>query len=110
MGIDVRPEVVIRRPRAKVAAYMFDPTHEARWTTGVVESRPLQSGRLVKGAKVDRISKFMGREFPYRYECVDASGDEFVELEVTKPFPMRIRYQLEEIAEGTKASIHARGD
>ncbi|WP_373046882.1 hypothetical protein [Vulgatibacter sp.] len=44
MGIDVHPAVLIRRPRADVAALMFDPRHEARWTKGVVSSRPLHPG------------------------------------------------------------------
>ncbi len=38
MGIDVHPAVLIRRPRADVAALMFDPRHEARWTKGVVSA------------------------------------------------------------------------
>ena len=31
-------------------------------------------------------------------------------MEVDKPFPMKIRYELDEAAAGTIARIHARGD
>jgi len=111
MAIDVKPEVVIAKPRSEVAAFMFDPANDAIWTGGVVESKPLQPGRLVKGAQVERISKFMGRTFPYRYEVIDASGDEHVTMKVEQPFPMQIRYQLDEApGGGTKASIRAQGD
>ena len=110
MSIDVKPEVVIGRPRAEVAAFMFDPSNDAIWTGGVVESKPLQPGRLVKGALVDRVSKFIGRTFGYRYVVIDAAGDDFVVMKVEQPFPMQIRYQLDEAPGGTRASIRAQGD
>ena len=110
MSIDVKPEVLIHRPRAEVAAFMFDPANDAIWTGGVVESKPLAPGRLVKGSLVERISKFMGRTFPYRYEVIDAAGDEYVVMKVEQPFPMNIRYQLDEVDGGTRASIRASGD
>jgi hypothetical protein len=110
MGIDVRPEVLIRRPRAEVAAYMFDPKNDAAWTTGVISCRPLTEGRLRKGSQVERTVKFLGKSFSYLYEVVDAEGDSFVELKVEKPFPMLVRYTLEDAPEGTRAEIRARGD
>lgn len=110
MAIDVRAEVLIRRPRAEVAAFMFEPTHDAIWTTGVVECRPLTEGRLREGSRVERVSKFLGRQFGYLVEVVSASGDDFVEMRVEEPFPMWIRYELEDAPEGTRASIRTRGD
>ena len=110
MSIDVKPEVIIAKPRGEVAAFMFDPANDAIWTGGVVESKPLQPGRLKTGAQVERISKFMGRTFPYRYEVIDAAGDEHVVMKVEQPFPMQIRYQLDEVPGGTRASIRAQGD
>ncbi len=110
MAIDVRAEVLIRRPRAEVAAFMFEPTNDAIWTTGVVECRPLTEGRLREGSKVERVSKFLGRQFGYLVQVVAASGDDFVEMRVEEPFPMWIRYELEDATEGTRASIRTRGD
>ena len=89
MSIDVAAEVEIARPRAEVAACMFDPSQDARWTTGVVEAKPLQDGLLRVGAKVDRVSKFLGRRLEYRIEVVAAEPERFVEMVATQPFEMR---------------------
>jgi hypothetical protein len=110
MTIDVRAAILIRRPRDVVADYMFDARHEAEWTTGVVVSRPLTNGALRPGSRVERVTKFLGREFTYQY-CVTAREDDSaVDLSVDKPFPMRIRYELADEGCGTLASIRARGD
>ncbi|MCZ7684454.1 MAG: hypothetical protein M5U28_39080 [Sandaracinaceae bacterium] len=89
---------------------MFEPTNDAIWTTGVVECRPLTEGRLREGSKVERVSKFLGRQFGYLMQVVAGSGDDFVEMRVEEPFPMWIRYELEDAPEGTRASIRTRGD
>ncbi len=110
MAIDVQVEVLIRRARADVAAFMFDPTNDAIWTTGVVECRPRQDGRLRTGARVERVTKFLGRQFAYEYEVVDADELGFVEMKVEQPFPMRVRYELANVPDGTRARIRAQGD
>jgi carbon monoxide dehydrogenase subunit G len=110
MSIDVAAEVEIPRPRAEVAAFMFDPNQDARWTTGVVEVKPLQDGLLRPGAKVDRVSKFLGRRFEYRIEVVAGEPQRFVEMVATQPFEMRVRYELEELDEGrTRVRIRTAG-
>ena len=110
MPIDVSTQVLIRRPRDKVAAFMFDPTKDALWTQGVVECRPLTEGPLRKGSRVERVSKFLGRQFGYQYEVTDADADSFVEMKVDRPFPMNIRYELEDAPTGTVARIRAQGE
>jgi hypothetical protein len=89
---------------------MFDPRNDAEWTTGVVEARPLTEGRLRAGSRVERKTRFLGREFSYVYAVVDADDDHFVEIRVDKPFPMQVRYELEDAAGATTARIRARGD
>jgi hypothetical protein len=110
MSIDVHTEVLIRRSPAQVAAFMFEPRNDKLWTTGVVECRPLTEGPLRAGSRVERIAKFLGRQFGYQYEVTDAQSEHFVEMRVEEPFPMRIRYQLEGTPEGTRTSIRAQGD
>ena len=110
MPIDVQTEVVIRRPRARVASFMFDPRNDTLWTTGVVECRPLTAGPLQRGSRVERVSKFLGRQFAYLYEVVDADADSFVEMKVEQPFPMHIRYELADAPAGTVARIRAQGE
>ena len=110
MGVDVHTQVLIGRPRAEVAAFMFEPRNDTLWTTGVVECRPRTDGPLRTGSRVERISKFLGRRFAYEYEVTAADADSFVEMRVDQPFPMQIRYQLDDASGGTLVGIRARGD
>jgi hypothetical protein len=110
VSVDVQRQVLVKRPRDEVAEFMFDPANDATWTTGVIAARPLTAGRLRPGSRVERTSKFIGREFSYAYEVVEAEDDRFVEMRVEKPFPMQIRYQLDDVPEGTVVRIHTRGD
>lgn len=110
MSIDVRPVVVVHRPRAEVAAFMFDPSNDLRWTGGITSSRPTQPGPLVQGATVERTAKFLGRTFDYGYEVTRHEPDRLVELTVQRPFPMLVRYELDDTADGTLVAIRATGE
>jgi len=53
--------------------------------------------------------KFLGRSFDYGYVVTEHEPDQLVELMVDRPFPMLIRYELEDALEGTLVAIHASG-
>ncbi|MGB9378538.1 MAG: SRPBCC family protein [Mycobacteriales bacterium] len=108
-SVDVRPEVRIARPRSQVAAFMFDPSNDLRWTGGITSSTPAQPGPLVRGATVERTAKFLGRAFTYGYVVTKHEPDRLVELKVDRPFPMLIRYELQDSDGGTLVAIHAAG-
>lgn len=111
MSIDVQARVTIRRPRADVAAVMFEPRHDMVWTKAVIACRQLTEGPLGPGSRVERTVAFLGREFAYVYEVLESDPDRYLELAVTQPFPMRVRYQLDDAeGEGTIATIHTWGD
>lgn len=109
MAIDVSVELVIKRKLADVANYMFDPSHDAEWTTGVVASKPLGKGHLKPGMRVRRTVEFVGRRMDYEYKVV-AADESFVEMVVEKPFAMNVRYELEQEPKGTVTRIHAKGE
>lgn len=109
MAVDVRPAVVIRRARGDVAAFMFDPANDLRWTGGITASTPAQPGPLVAGAAVERTARFLGRSFRYGYVVTQHDPDRLVELKVERPFPMTVRYELADAADGTEVAIHATG-
>jgi hypothetical protein len=109
MAVDVRPVVLVRRPRRDVAAFMFDPRNDLRWTGGITSSRPAQPGQLERGATVERTARFLGRTFTYGYVVTEHEPDRLVTLQVDRPFPMLVRYELEDAAEGTLVAIHASG-
>jgi hypothetical protein len=110
VAIDVQVQVVIRRPRTEVAAFMFESRNDRVWTANVIESRPLTEGPLRKGSRVQRVVRFLARRLVYTYEVLDADPAAFVELRVTRPFPMEVRYELSDVARGTLTRIRARGN
>ena len=110
MTVDVRPTVLIRRPRHEVAAFMFDPANDLRWTGGITASKPAQPGLLTTGAAVERTAKFLGRTFTYGYVVTDHEPDRLVEMKVERPFPMLVRYELDDSDGGTLVAIRATGN
>ena len=108
-GVDVRSTTLIARPRAEVACFMFDPANDTEWTGGITASRPAQAGLLAIGSTVERDARFLGRAFTYRYIVTAHDPDRMVELTVDRPFPMTVRYQLEDRSTGTLVAIHAAG-
>ncbi len=76
---------------------MFDPRNDLSWTGGITSSRPRQPGPLAPGA------------FSYGYVVTEFQPDRLVELKVDRPFPMLVRYELEDAPEGTLVAIHATG-
>lgn len=108
-AVDVRPTVLVHRTPAEVAAYMFDPAHDLEWTGGITSSRPDQPGPLRQGHTVVRTSRFLGRTFDYGYVVTAHEPDRLVEMEVDKPFPMTVRYELAPVAGGTEVAIRATG-
>lgn len=109
MTVDVRPSVVVRRPRTEVAAFMFDPANDLRWTGGITASTPARPGPLVQGVTVERTARFLGRRFTYGYVVTRHEPERLVELAVDRPFPMLIRYELADHPDGTTVAIHATG-
>lgn len=109
MAVDVRPVTLIRRPRGDVAAFMFDPVNDLRWTGGILSSVPDRPGPLTTGAVVERTARFLGRTFTYGYVVTRHRPGELVEMKVDRPFPMVVRYELADAPEGTLVVIHATG-
>jgi len=64
----------------------------------------------VQGASVERTAKFLGRTFTYGYVVTEHQPDRLVELKVDRPFPMLVRYELDDAPEGTLVAIHATGE
>ena len=109
MAVDVRPSVLVHRPPEEVAAFMFDPANDLRWTGGITASTPARPGRLTEGATVERTARFLGRTFTYGYVVTRHEPGRLVEMRVDRPFPMTVRYELDEHPDGTVVSIHATG-
>ena len=91
---------------------MFDPANDLRWTGGITASRPDRPGGLREGATVVRTARFLGRTFDYGYRVTEHQPDRMVELQVERPFPMLVRYELGDVPGKhgvTSVAIHAVG-
>jgi uncharacterized protein YndB with AHSA1/START domain len=111
MGIDVRTETVIQRPRAEVAAYVADPDNAPAWYENIksVEWRSPKS--LAVGARVAFVAHFLGRVLKYTYEIKDyVPGKRLVMGTVEGPFPMETTYTWDDAGPGaTKMTLRNRG-
>ena len=109
MEIDVQAELLIARPRAEVAAFMFDPANDAAWIGGVREARALTDGPLQQGSRVERVASFLGRRFSYTTEVLAYEPERMVEMRATQPFEIQVRYELTDQDGGTLVRIRAAG-
>ena len=109
MAVDVRTVVLVRRPRSEVAAFMFDPAKDLRWTGGITSSRPDQPGRLREGANRGARREVPRRTFDYGYVVTRDDPDRLIEMRVERPFPMWVTYELEDADGGTSVAISAVG-
>lgn len=105
MSVDVKAEVTIARPRPEVAGFMFDPKNDRLWMTGFTKIFPLQSGTLVKDARVERIGSFLNRQFSAIYVVNSAEEDRSVEMITDEPFDMKFGYQLDDDGDGTRVRL-----
>jgi hypothetical protein len=105
MTVDAKAEIVIERLRADVANVMFDPKCDKLWISGLKNVFPQSSGLLKKGAKVERVGDFLNRRFSANVLVVNDEPNKFVELSSDEPFEMRVRYELDDIENGTLVKL-----
>jgi len=105
MTVDAKAEIVIARPRADVANVMFDPKCDKLWIGGLKNVFPLSSGLLKKGARVQRVGDFLSRSFSANVLVVSDEPNKFVELSANEPFEMKVRYELNDVENGTLVKL-----
>jgi uncharacterized protein YndB with AHSA1/START domain len=110
MSIDVTAEVLIRRDREAVAAYMVDPAHDPQWIGGVSEVRLLGDPPLAVGSRVLRVASFLGRRVEYVNEVTALEPHQLDMRSVAAPFPMRITYEFVPADGGTRVRNRVRGE
>ena len=70
MAFDVRVEAHIARPPDDVASYMFDPSHDPEWITGIEQVDP-PAAPVGVGTETHRLARFMGRRIDYVLNVVE---------------------------------------
>ena len=91
--------------------YGTDVQKDTLWTTGLVHARLLTEGAYGRGTRIERTSRFLGRQFAYTIDITEVEPGRRVEMITSAgPFPMQITYLLEPVDGGTRMSIHATGE
>ena len=111
MSVDVTVEREIARERPAVAGFVMDPANDTRWIKALDSVRTLGDGPVGPGTRVERIASFLGRRIEYVNEIVElVPGERLVMRSVKAPFPMEVRYELDEAGDGTRMRIRVTGD
>ena len=110
MGIDIRTEIVILRPREAVASYAMDYANDPVWIDGILEANLVTDPPFGKGSQVQRVATFMGRRMEYTPEVVEHVPGKLLVMRTDSPFDMTISYEFEDVDGGTLASVRIQGE
>ena len=105
MSVDVFAETVIARPRADVADFVFDPKTERLWIEGVQKAFPQSAGNFTNGSRTERWGTLAGLQYVCDIVVTRDEPGKLLEFSGSEPFEMKIRYTLEDHAEGTSINI-----
>ena len=112
MKVDVSSQIVIRRPRADVAAYAMNPENAPQWYVNIKSVEWRTEPPLRAGSRIAFVADFLGRRLAYTYEIgALAPGERLVMRTSEGPFPMETSYRWEAISTtDTLMTLRNRGD
>jgi hypothetical protein len=112
MPVDVESEIVIRRPRAAVAAFAGDPTNAPKWYVNIKAVEWKTAPPIAVGSKLAFVAHFLGRRLAYTYEVVEfVPGERLVMRTAEGPFPMETTYAWMSTGENnTRMTLRNRGE
>jgi hypothetical protein len=111
VGVDIRTETEIARPRAEVAAYAADPDNATAWYENIERVEWKTEPPVAIGSRVAFVARFLGRRLAYTYEVRDhVPGERFVMATAQGPFPMETTYEWRDAPSGTLMSLRNRGE
>jgi uncharacterized membrane protein len=110
--VDVSSQIVIRRPRAEVAAYAISPDNAPRWYVNIKSVEWQTEPPLRTGSRIAFVADFLGRRLAYSYEIAAlAPGERLVMRTSEGPFPMETSYRWETVENNdTLMTLRNRGD
>jgi uncharacterized protein YndB with AHSA1/START domain len=111
VSVDVLTEIVINRPRDRVAGYVADPTHAPEWYVNIDSVEWKTAPPVGVGSRMAFVARFLGRRLAYTYEVVElVPGERLVMRTAEGPFPMETTYTWESVGDGsTRMTLRNRG-
>jgi uncharacterized protein YndB with AHSA1/START domain len=101
VAVDVETWIEIAVPRARVAAYVSDPTNAPEWYVNISSVEWETPPPVTVGSRLAFVAHFLGRRLAYTYEVREIVPDErFVMSTAEGPFPMQTTYTWRETASG----------
>ena len=105
----IESSVVIGRPLDDVYAYVSDLENDAKWQTGIEESRFTSGGPDQVGSIGRKVSRFLGRRIESTWEIAAADEGEGYKTVTIKsksgPFPYEGTYHLESAEDATRLTL-----
>jgi len=111
VSVDVLTEIVIDRPRERVAAYAGDPTNAPKWYVNIKSVEWRTPPPLAPSSRLAFVAQFLGRKLAYVYEIVELTPcARLVMRTADGPFPMETTYTWQAAGDGkTRMSLRNRG-
>lgn len=112
MGVDVRTEIEIARPRQEVAEYAVDPDNAPAWYENIERVEWESPPPAAVGSRIAFVARFLGRRLAYTYEIRALEpGERLVMSTAEGPFPMETTYTFETTPNGaTRMTLRNRGE